>query len=678
MDRDLSWLIESLRGYEATVDEALLQQVYDFAKQAHTGQKRLSGEPYFSHCVEVARLLTQLELDCTTVAAALLHDVVEDTDYSISDVAERFGEEIALLVGGVTNISALKFKSTKEHQAENLRKMLIAMAKDIRVILIKLADRVHNMRTVSALPPKSIRRISKNTIDIYAPLAHRLGIARIKWELEDAAFRYLEPQAYRDLAQRVATKREEREQCVRDTAQYLQRKLEETGVAAEVTGRPKHLYSIHKKMREQGREFEHVYDLLALRVITDSVADCYAALGVVHNLWTPVPGRFKDFIAVPKSNMYQSIHATVMREIGKPLEIQIRTREMHRTAEQGIAAHWKYKEGVRKKDERLDQQLAWFRQTIEWLQEPEDSHDFIESVKGDLFSHEVYVFTPKGEVKVLPKGATPIDFAYSVHTDIGDHCAGAKVNRKIVPLRYNLKHGDVVEIITSKAQFPRRDWLDAVKTSKAKSKIRRALREAEEEVAGKEAKPRTTPPARLTEPTVRPSRALRTDDAAREKLLLIEGKGGIAVHFGRCCNPVPGEDVIAYVTVGRGVTVHRAGCPSIHTGRHNPKRFIRASWVRDGKGTVIAGVRVMCMDRPNLLADILNSFSGHAVNLQHVRTYPVQDNKGMVDLVFELNDEKELDKITSAVHHVSGVTAVRSLKELEKQPYKRRKGTTAS
>ena len=677
MDQELRSLIESLRGYTAAVDDALLQRAYDFAKQAHAGQTRLSGAPYVSHCVEVARTLTRLELDCTTVAAGLLHDVVEDTDYSISDVAERFGKEIALLVGGVTNISALRFKSTEEHQAENLRKMLIAMAKDIRVILIKLADRAHNMRTLSALPPEKIRRISKDTIDIYAPLAHRLGMARIKWELEDAAFRYLEPEAYHDLAQRVASKREEREQYIRDTAQFLQRKLEEAGVAAQVTGRPKHLYSVHKKMREQGREFEHVYDLLALRIITDTVADCYAALGVVHNLWTPVPGRFKDFIAVPKSNMYQSIHATVMREVGEPLEIQIRTREMHRTAEQGIAAHWKYKEGVRRTDERLDQQLAWFRQMIEWLQDPEDSGDFIESVKGDLFSNEVYVFTPKGEVKVLPKGSTPIDFAYSVHTDIGDHCAGAKVNAKMVPLRYNLKHGDVVEIITSKAQSPHRDWLDAVKTSKAKSKIRRAVREGEEETAGKQVERGTTAPPRPAEPTVRPSRAIRTDDAAREKLILIECKGGIAVRFGKCCNPVPGEDVVGYVTIGRGLTVHRAGCTSVHRGRHNPKRFVSAGWVRDGKGTVIAGVRVMCIDRPNLLADILNSFSGHAVNLQHVRTYPVQDNKGMVDLVFELNDEKQLDKITSAVHQVSGITAVRSLKEVERQIGAHRKGTTA-
>jgi guanosine-3',5'-bis(diphosphate) 3'-pyrophosphohydrolase len=678
MDLELRSLIESLRGYTAAVDDALLQQAYDFAKQAHAGQTRLSSAPYFSHCVEVARILTQMELDCTTVAAGLLHDVVEDTDYSISDVAERFGEEIALLVGGVTNISALSFKSTEEHQAENLRKMLIAMAKDIRVILIKLADRAHNMRTLSALPPNKIRRISKDTLDIYAPLAHRLGIARIKWELEDAAFRYLEPEAYRDLAQRVASKREERERYVRDTAQFLQQNLEEAGVAAEVTGRPKHLYSVHKKMREQGREFEQVYDLLALRIITDTVADCYAALGVVHNLWTPVPGRFKDFIAVPKSNMYQSIHATVMREVGEPLEIQIRTREMHRTAEQGIAAHWKYKEGVRKTDERLDQQLAWFRQMIEWLQEPEDSRDFIEGVKGDLFSNEVYVFTPKGEVKVLPKGSTPIDFAYSVHTDIGDHCAGAKVNAKMVPLRYNLKHGDVVQIITSKAQSPHRDWLDAVKTSKAKSKIRRALKEVKTETAGKQPERSTTAPPRVVEPTARRSRAIRTDDAAREKLILIEGKGGIAVRFGKCCNPVPGEDVVGYVTVGRGLTVHRTGCASVHRGRHNPKRFVNASWVRDGKGTVIAGVRVMCIDRPNLLADILNSFSGHAVNLQHVRTYPVQDNKGMVDLVFELNDEKQLDKITSAVHQVSGITAVRSLKEVDRQLGSGREGATAS
>ena len=678
MDKALRSLVESVGEYSTAVDDVLLQQAYDFAKQAHAGQTRLSGEPYFSHCVEVAKTLAELELDCATVAAGLLHDVVEDTDHSISAVAERFGEEIALLVEGVTSISTLKFKSTEEHQAENLRKMLIAMAKDIRVILIKLADRGHNMRTLYALPPEKIHRISKDTLDIYAPLAHRLGIARVKWELEDEAFRYLEPETYRDLAQKVARKRHEREEYIVEIAEFLQQKLKESGIASEVTGRPKHLYSVHKKMQEQGTEFEQVYDLLALRIITNSVADCYAALGVLHNLWTPVPGRFKDFIAVPKSNMYQSIHSTVMREVGEPLEIQIRTREMHRTAEQGIAAHWKYKERIRKRDERLDQQLAWFRQMLEWLQDPEDSRDFIESVKGDLFSNEVYVFTPKGEVKVLPRGATPIDFAYSVHTDIGDHCAGAKVNGKMVPLRYNLKHGDVVEIITSKAQSPHRDWLEAVKTSKAKTKIRRALREVEEGASKKARERYTAAPSGHTGATVKPSRMIRTDDAAREKLILIEDKGGMAVHFGKCCNPVPGEDVVGYVTVGRGVTVHRAGCTSVHQGRHDPKRFIRASWVRDGKGAVVAGVRVMCIDRPNLLADILNSFSGHAVNLQHARTYPVQDNKGMIDLVFELNDQKQLDKITAAIYQVSGVTAVTSLKEVEKQSDGRRRGTTAS
>jgi len=663
MDLAFRSLMQSVRDYNPDVDDGLLQRAYDFAEQAHGGQKRLSGEPYFSHCVAVAALLAELELDTTTIAAGLLHDVVEDTDCPISAVKEEFGEEIALLVEGVTKISSLSFKSTEEHQAENLRKMLLAMAQDVRVILIKLADRVHNMRTLHALPPEKTHRIAKDTLDIYAPLAHRLGIARIKWVLEDEAFHYLEPEAYHELARKVARKRHERERHVGETARFLQQKLSESGIVVDVTGRPKHLYGVHKKMQEQGREFEQVYDLLALRVLTESVADCYGALGVIHNLWTPVPGRFKDFIAVPKSNMYQSLHTTVMREVGAPLEVQIRTHKMHRTAEQGIAAHWKYKERVKKKDERLDERLSWFRQMLEWLQDPKDSRDFIESVKGDLFSNEVYVFTPKGEVRVLPRGATPIDFAYSIHTDVGSRCAGAKVNGKMVSLRYNLKNGDVVEIITSRAQTPRRDWLEMVKTSKARSKIRRALKEVEEESVGEPVEAAAV----VKPPPLRPSRMIRTDDAAREKLVLVEGKGGVAVRFGKCCSPVVGEEIVGYVTIGRGITVHRASCPGIQTGRYDPNRFIQASWAREGKGAITAAVRVMAIDRPNLLADILNSFSPHGINILEARAYAAQSNRGMIDLVFELNDEKQVDKIVSAIHQVSGVTSVRPLKEVDSQ-----------
>ena len=665
MDESLGSLIEAVRNYNPAVEEDLLRDAYEFARRAHEGQKRLSGERYFSHCVEVAKVLMELELDSTTIAAGLLHDVVEDTGCSIAQVRERFGEEIALLVEGVTNISTLMFKSSEERHAENLRKMLIAMAQDIRVILIKLADRVHNMRTLHALPPEKIRSISRDTLDIYAPLAHRLGIARIKWELEDQAFRYLEPEAYYELARKVARKRSAREQYINETAQFLKQKLAESGIVAEVTGRPKHLYSVHKKIQEQGREFDQVYDLLALRVIPNSVADCYAALGVIHSLWTPVPGRFKDFIAVPKSNMYQSIHTTVMREVGEPLEVQIRTQDMHRTAEQGIAAHWKYKERIKKQDERLDQKLTWFRQMLEWLQDPKDSRDFIESVKGELFSNEVYVFTPKGEVRVLPCGSTPIDFAYSIHTDIGDHCSGAKVNGKMVSLRYNLKHGDVVEIITSNIQVPHRDWLEITKTSKARSKIKRAIKEAEEQAANEAAELSLNQPKPALAPP-KPSKMVRTDEAARERLIRIDGTGGMAAHFGKCCNPLPGEEVVGYVTLGRGVTVHRASCPSVHQGRHNPKRFVKANWAHDGKHAITAGVRVMCIDRPNLLADILDSFSPHGVNIQQARAYPTQDNRGVIDLVFELNDEKQLDKIVSAIHQVNGVTSIRALKEIER------------
>jgi len=479
MRTEFARLLKQLRKSAPDTDENLVRRAYRVANKAHEGVKRASGEPYISHCLAVARNLAQLGLDTSTIAAGLLHDVLEDTPVTREELAAQFGEEIASLVDGVSKIKTMKWSSAtsqQEDQAETLRKMLVATVQDVRVILIKLADRLHNMRTIEYLDSKDrVKRICQETLDIYAPLAHRLGIARWKWELEDHAFHELHPSEYRDMAQRVAMKRREREALLNGIIKTLEERLTEAEVNARVIGRPKHLFSIYQKMIQQGKDFDQVLDVLAVRIITQTVAGCYNALGVVHNLWPPVPGRFKDYIAMPKVNMYQSIHTTVMRETGSPLEIQIRTEEMDRTAREGIASHWMYKEGLR--DPKLDDQLRWLSQMYEWLQDAHAPDELLDSLRRDVSTSDVYVFTPKGEVKELPMGATPLDFAYHIHSDIGNHCIGARVDGRMVPLRYNLQTGDVVEILTSKSQNPHLDWLDIVVTGKARTRIRQQLRE---------------------------------------------------------------------------------------------------------------------------------------------------------------------------------------------------------
>src|SRR5438309_785521 len=604
-------LLEEIPKYQPGADLNLLARAYEFSAASHRGQQRASGEPYLSHPLEVATLLVNFKMDVTTVTAGLLHDVLEDTKATKDDLEREFGAEIAELVDGVTKIGKLAFSSREERQAENFRKMLVAMARDLRVLMIKLADRLHNMRTLDYLPHEKTKKIAQETLDIYAPLAHRLGMAKVKAELEDLALRALQPEAYVDLQKRVAKRRLEREADINQVITILERKLSEVGIESQIRGRPKHFFSIWKKMHDQGREFDEIYDLTAVRVVTHSVRDCYGALGVIHSLWKPVPGRFKDFIAMPKVNMYQSLHTTVIGPKGDPVEIQIRTWEMHKIAEDGIAAHWLYKEKRTGKD-RLDDSLLWLRQLMETQQDMKDPREFMDTVRVDLFPDEVYVFTPKGDVKALPDGATPIDFAYAVHTKVGEHCVGAKVNGKLVPLRYTLRQGDIVEVITSPNQHPSRDWLKIIKSTRARSKINQWLKVEERarslargrELFEREArKYRLNPSALLggdavkqaaadlgyptpddvlaavgygkasvhqvlgrlapaplpdagTEARPRPGARPRTESGVK-----IRGVDDLLVRFAKCCSPVPGDPIVGFITRGRGLTVHTRGCP---------------------------------------------------------------------------------------------------------------------
>src|SRR5499425_3142744 len=588
----LETLIEEIPKYLPGADLDLLTRAYRFSEHSHEGQQRASGEPYLSHPLEVARLLVNFKMDVTTVTAGLLHDVLEDTHATKDELVREFGAEVAELVDGVTKLGKLAFSSREERQAENFRKMLVAMARDLRVLMIKLADRLHNMRTLDYLPAEKTRKIAQETLDIYAPLAHRLGMAKVKAELEDLALRVLSPEDYQDLMRRVAKRRLERENEINALIALLQEKLGEVGIESKIAGRPKHFYSIWKKMHEGGREFDEIYDLTAVRVLTKTVRDCYGALGVIHSLWKPVPGRFKDFIAMPKVNMYQSLHTTVIGPKGDPVEIQIRTWEMHRVAEEGIAAHWLYKEKKSGKD-RLDDSLVWLRQLLETQQDLKDPREFLDTVRVDLFPDEVYVFTPKGDVKALPEGATPIDFAYAVHTDVGHHCAGAKVNGKLVPLRYTLRQGDMVEIVTSPNQHPSRDWLQYVKSTRARSKINQWLKVMERERSielGRELfdrearKYRLNPTALLGGEEIKkaaadfgfagpddlmaalgygkssvhqvlnklaPNALLETPDKPKSAPtrpapvdgVRIRGVDDLLVRFARCCNPLPGDPI---------------------------------------------------------------------------------------------------------------------------------------
>ena len=713
----LETLIEEIPKYQPGADLDVLARAYRFSAASHQGQQRASGEPYLSHPLEVANLLVDFKMDVTTVTAGLLHDVLEDTATTKADLEREFGGEIAELVDGVTKIGKLAFSSREERQAENFRKMLVAMARDLRVLMIKLADRLHNMRTLDYLPPDRAKKIAQETLDIYAPLAHRLGMAKVKAELEDLGLRTLNPADYVDLQKRVAKRRLEREADINQVIAILQRKLSEVGIDSQIRGRPKHFYSIWKKMHDQGREFDEIYDLTAVRVITASVRDCYGALGVIHSLWKPVPGRFKDFIAMPKVNMYQSLHTTVIGPKGDPVEIQIRTREMHRIAEEGIAAHWLYKErkaGKAGKD-KLDESLVWLRQLIETQQDTKDPREFMDTVRVDLFPDEVYVFTPKGDVKALPEGATPLDFAYAVHTKVGEHCVGAKVNAKLVPLRFTLRQGDIVEIVTSPNQHPSRDWLKIVKSTRARAKINQWLKVEERarsielgrEMFEREArKYRLNPTALLGGDEIKkaaadfgfagpddllaalgygkssvhqvlnklaPNALLETPEKPKPSAtrpapvdgVRIRGVDDLLVRFARCCNPLPGDPIVGFITRGRGLTVHARDCLTVAKSVLDRERLIDVEWdvEEPGKRPVRIAVYIG-KDRPGLLSEITGAISARNGNITKAEVTVTDDRRGINNFVVEVADLRQLQDIIAAIRDVRDVINVERVRGL--------------
>jgi guanosine-3',5'-bis(diphosphate) 3'-pyrophosphohydrolase len=700
-------IVAEVQRHRPNVNVGLIQRAHELAVSAHEGQTRSSGEPYVTHPVEVAQYLATLQMDAETIAAALLHDVPEDTDIGIAEIEKRFGREVGRLVDGVTKLSKFgSARSMEEQQAESIRKMFLAMAEDVRVVIIKLADRLHNMRTLQYLEPDKQERIARQTMEIYAPLAHRLGMWQIKWELEDLSFKYLEPDKYRQLVSMLADRRRARESYVNKSIGILRKELGKVGITAEISGRPKHLYSIAKKMERKGADFSEIYDINAIRLLVEDVKDCYAALGVVHSLWRPVPGQFDDYIAMPKANMYQSLHTAVIGPEAKPLEVQIRTRQMHDVAEAGIAAHWRYKEGSRG-DRRYDEKLAWVRQLMDWQREVSDPTEFVEGLKLDLFQDQVFVFTPKGDVKDLPSGATPLDFAYRIHTDVGHRTIGTKVNNRLVPLDYKLRNGDIVEIVTTKAAHgPSRDWLNIVRTSHAREKIRAWFKrqQREENIAqGKELLDRelrrlahetlsAVDAARLAEiagqyrireledfyaaigygaisPASVVSKLEIHDDAAitlpeeappaapSTTGVRVKGVGDLLVRFAKCCSPIPGDDITGYVTRGKGVTVHRSSCPSVLSER-DIERLIDVEWETASQQTYPITVRIAAVDRPGLLNEITNVVAEYKVNIVAAAVSTHADGTAIITATFTVTSLQQLSKVLSKIERVRDVTSV--------------------
>jgi GTP diphosphokinase / guanosine-3',5'-bis(diphosphate) 3'-diphosphatase len=713
LDARLEELLAKLRANRPSEDPWLVRRAYEIAAERHRGQIRSSGDPYLTHLLEVAHILADMRLDAITLTAALLHDVIEDTEFPISRIEERFGAEVAHLVEGVTKIGRLNIMAPEARQAENVRKMVLAMVNDVRVVLVKLADRLHNMRTLEYLPPSKQQRISRETLDIYAPIAHRLGMGLIRGELEDLSFRYLEPEAFLALQKEVTEKEPIHRAFLEDVQGTIRAKLVETGIPAELAARVKGLYSLHRKIVRQERTLEQVYDLLAVRVITDSERNCYAALGVMHHIWRPVPGRFKDYIAMTRPNLYQSLHTTVIHS-GQPFEVQIRTQEMHQIAEEGVAAHWKYKD--EKPVSEDDQRITWMRQLIEWSQELEEPGEFLSTLKVDLAQVEVYAFTPKGRVLELPRGATPVDFAYAVHTEVGHQCVGAKVNGQMVALRHEIVSGDVVEILTQKGHTPSRDWLSFVKSSHARSKIRHWINVQEREeatsigtrllekearqfgrslkkipvadllklaadyglskledlyaavgfgkysarqvltrVLGEPAKAEEQPETEDSKPTLVKTvkRMLGFGDAP----LIVKGHDDLLVYRAKCCNPIPGDDIIGYITRGRGVAVHARACPNVQNLLYQTERRIPVEWGGAGAATFLVHLLIRAKDRAGLLADITAIISGAGCNIHNLESRPDRLN-AQIDANLEIIDRRQLEAILANLRKISGVYGV--------------------
>ena len=719
-------ITESILSYNPDANIDIIWKAYVYSAKVHRGQVRLSGEPYLSHPLEVAHILTRLKMDESCVAAGLLHDTIEDTISTSEEIREHFGEEIFSLVDGVTKISKIEFASSEEQQAENYRKMILAMAKDIRVILIKLADRLHNMRTLEYMSGDKREKISRETLDIFAPLANRLGIGWMKLELEDPAFKYLYPDKYKEIMDRVAEKYEERVKFIEEIAIVINKELDKADVKGKVMGRPKHYYSIYKKMIDQSISFDQVFDIIGLRIITDTVKDCYSILGIIHSIWKPIHGKIKDYIAMPKANMYQSLHTTVIVPPSNRVEFQIRTEEMHRIAENGIAAHWRYKE-ISKKDEKaakVDERFAWLKHILEWQKDMKDPKEFLETMKIDLFPDEVYVFTPKGKVISFPKGATPIDFAYYIHTDVGDKCVGAKVNRKIVPLKYNLSNGDIIEILTSPAHKPSRDWLKIVKTSRARTKIRNYLKIEEKarsitlgkEITEKEIQKYNLSPSEVLKPESL-SEVIKTAGFSNEENLFaaigygryhvhqlmiklippekieerkkreesrfkkiisrvtkkpeigsvkIKGVEDFLTRFALCCNPVPGDKIIGFISRGRGVTIHTADCSNIAELQYDKDRLVNVEWDLKEKTLHKVRINIHTLDKPGILADISASIASQGVNISQADIETTENKEAFLNFSIEISDLDQLQKVINSINQLKGVLKVERVKEYKK------------
>lgn len=712
----LNDILDKIKTYNPGADLDMVRKAYVFCAKVHQGQTRLSGEPYLVHPMEVAGILADLRLDVPTVTTGLLHDTVEDTLTTVEQLTSLFGEEVAQLVDGVTKIGKIHFKTKEESQAENFRKMLLAMSSDIRVILVKLSDRLHNMRTLQYQPEPKQRSIARETLDIYAPFANRLGISWIKSELEDLSFRYTEPQIYYDLAGKVAKKKQERETDVARIKQIISEKLIEHEIKGEVSGRSKHLYSIYKKMIARNVDIDQIYDLIAIRVLVPDLRCCYEILGIVHATWKPIPGRFKDYIAMPKGNMYQSLHTTVIGPGGERVEVQIRTADMHRVAEAGIAAHWKYKEG-KGYDEKEVKRFTWLRQLLEWQHELQDSREFMDSVKVDLFPEEVYVFTPRGDVKSFPKGATPIDFAYSIHSDVGHRCVGAKVNGKLVPLKYELQNGDIIEIVTAPHHTPSKDWLKIVKSSRARNRIRTWIKTEERkrsitlgrEMCEKDFRRYSLNFAKLQKQgdirkaaiefglngeedllaaigygkistgqiaakLVSPEKLQEAIEKKENKIDKVVNKlrgkpssaieiGGISdvlIRFGKCCNPLPGDDIVGFITRGRGVTVHTTDCPLALSS--DPERRIEIKWTRDKQQSLPVKIKVACHDVKGILAGISQAITAAEANIISATIQSTVDKRGVNIFEVEVSDLPHLQKVIKGIMKVKGIIGVERLR----------------